>query len=175
MDPKRWQELFIEYKQSREQKHKREESDRAMIAWYDEQTKLVMGLVREVALERAHTFEEATGQKVEVEWPSRPPINVDPEGPFMSFMSVSLGRREVHLYSHRLQANPPAIHFVVTGDKDVVFSERKRVIGRPGCRIEKRAGGGFLLRDASDSRNERREISADDVAYKAFELLLAQE
>jgi hypothetical protein len=174
MDPKRWQELFLEFKQSREDKHKREEDDRALIAWYDEQTKLVMGIVREVAMDRARTFHEATGQKIEVEWPSRPPINVDPEGPFMSFMSVSMGRREVHLYSHRLQANPPAIHFVITGDK-TMGNERKRVIGRPGCRIERRAGGGFLLRDASDLRNERREISADDVAFKAFELLLSGE
>ena len=29
--------------------------------------------VREVALERASTFEQATGQRVDVQWPSRPP------------------------------------------------------------------------------------------------------
>ena len=174
MDAKRWEDLFIGFKREREDKKRLEEQERALVAWCDENTKLVMGIVREVALERARTFEQATGQRVEVEWPSRPPINVDPEGPFMSFMSLSLGPREVHLYSHRLQGSTPAIHFVVTGDKRVV-SERKRVIGRPGCRIEQRPGGGFLLRDASEPRADRREISADDVAFRAFELLLGAE
>lgn len=172
MDPKRWHELFDEFKQGREHKKRQAEREKALIAWYDEQTKLVMNLVREVAMERARAFEEATGEHIEVTWPSRPPINVDPEGPFMSFMSVGLGAREVHLYSHRLHANPPAIHYVVLGDK---ANERKRIIGRPGCRIEQRSGGGFLLRDASESRDERREISADDVAFRAFELLLARD
>jgi hypothetical protein len=173
MDAKRWEELFVGFKRGREDKQRLEEQERALVAWCDEQTKLVMGIVREVALERARTFEEATGQKVEVQWPSRPPINVDPEGPFMSFMSITLGAREIHLYSHRLLGGAPAIHYVVTGDKTQV-TERKRVVGRPGCRIEQRPGGGFLLRDISEGR-ERREISADDVAYRAFELLLSGE
>jgi hypothetical protein len=173
MDPKRWHELFDGFKQGREERKQREANDRALTAWYDEHVKLVMDIVREVASERAEAFERATGHKVDVAFPSRPPINVDPEGPFMSFMSITLGAREIHLYSHRLLGGPPAIHYVVTGDKTQV-SERKRVVGRPGCRIEQRPGGGFLLQDISEGR-ERREISADDIAYRAFELLLSGE
>lgn len=173
MDAKKWDDLFHRFSNRLDEKRQKLEEERNLIAWYDEQTKVVMALIREVAHERAAIFEKATGQRVEVAWPSRPPINVDPEGPFMSFMTLSRGEREVHLYSHRLQAAPPAIHFVVTGDKRAV-SERKRLMSHAGCRIEQRVGGGFVLLEASEASG-RREISADDVAFRGFELLLGAE
>jgi hypothetical protein len=173
MDVTKWDELFHRFSNRQDAKRQKLEEERSLIAWYDEQTKLVMMLIREVAHERAGIFEKATGQRVEVAWPSRPPINLDPEGPFMSFMSLSRGEREVHLYSHRLQVGAPAIHFVVTGDKRAV-SERKRLMSHAGCRIERRVGGGFVLLQAAEA-SERREVSADDVAFRAFELLLGPE
>jgi len=168
MDVKKWDELFHRFANRLDAQRQRQEQERELVAWYDEQTKLVMMLVREVAHERAAIFERATGQRVEVAWPSRPPINVGPEGPFMSFMSISRAEREVHLYSHRVQTGAPAIHFVVNGK---ALTDRKRVLSHAGCRIERRVGGGFVLLDASEP-SERRELSADDVAFRGFELLL---
>src|SRR5687767_13121508 len=137
MDVKKWDELFHRFANRLDAQRLRQEQERELVAWYDEQTKLVMMLVREVAQERAAVFEKATGQRVEVAWPSRPPINVGPEGPFMSFMTISRGEREVHLYSHRVHTGAPAIHFVVNGDRKAV-SDRKRVLSHAGCRIERR-------------------------------------
>jgi hypothetical protein len=173
MDVKKWDELFHRFANRLDAQRQRQEQERELTAWYDEQTKLVMMLVREVAHERAGIFERATGQRVEVAWPSRPPINVGPEGPFMSFMSISRAEREVHLYSHRVHTGAPAIHFVVSGDRKAV-SDRKRVVSHAGCRIERRVGGGFVLLEAGDAA-ARRELSADDIAFRGFELLLAGE
>jgi hypothetical protein len=173
MEATKWSALFDGFARRADAHKLREEEQRSLIAWYDEQTKLVMLLVREVAQERALVFEQASSQRVEVTWPSRPPINLLPEGPFMSFMSVALGEREVQLYSHRLQSAPPAIHFVVVGGKRAV-SERRRLLGYAGCRIERRLGGGFVLVAQGES-GERRELSADDVAFRAFELLLSSD
>lgn len=171
MESTKWSALFDGFSGRLDSQRRREEEERSLQAWYDEQTKLVMLLVREVAQERASAFEQATGQRIEVTWPSRPPINVIPEGPFMSFMSVALGEREVQLYSHRLQNAAPAIHYVVVGGKRAV-SERKRLMSYAGCRIERRVSGGFVLVAHSEG-HERREVSADDLAFRGFELLLA--
>lgn len=171
LEASKWERLFDRFSHRLDALRQKQESERALIAWYDEQTKLVMMLVREVAEERAQAFEKMSGQHVEVAWPSRPPINVDPEGPFMSFMTLSRGEREVHLYSHRLQASPPTIHFVVSDAKRSVI-ERKRLMSHIGCRVERRTGGGFVLIDAT-TEHKRNELSADDVAFRAFEYLLA--
>ena len=173
MESTKWAALFESFTQRADAQRRREEEERSLAAWYDEQTKLVMLLVREVAQERALGFERVSGQHVEVTSPSRPPINLLPEGPFMSFMSVALGDREVQLYSHRLHAAPPAIHFVVVGGKRAM-SERRRMMSHAGCRIERRMHGGFVLVGQADD-GSRRELSADDVAFRAFELLLSNE
>jgi hypothetical protein len=173
MEGTKWDALFHGFSNRLDAQRRREEEERSLTAWYDEQTKLVMLLVREVAQERAQAFERSAGQHIEVTWPSRPPINVVPEGPFMSFMSVAMGEREVQLYSHRLHAAPPAIHYAVVGGKRAI-SERKRLMSYAGCRIERRVNGGFVLVAAAEG-SERRELSADDVAFRAFELLLASE
>lgn len=171
LDATKWQQLFDRFSFQLDAQRQKQEAERALIGWYDEQTKLVMMLVREVAEERARAFEAATGQRVDVAWPSRPPINQDPEGPFMSFMTVSRGEREVHLYSHRLQASAPTIHFVVS-DAKRSMPERRRLMSHIGCRIERRVGGGFMLTDASVDARMRAELSADDMAFRAFEYLL---
>ena len=44
------------------------------------------------------------------------------------------------------------------------------LLGRPGCRIEQRDGGGFLLRSVKTTGPEV--LSVDDIVYRAFELLL---
>ena len=177
MDGKQWTELFDGFSQRRREKRARAESTRELLAWYDEQTEHVMTLVREVARERARSFEKDAGLSVEVQWPSHPPINMDPEGPFMSFMCLRLATREVHLYSHRVGTSAPLIHFVVA-NTDVPGQPRKRLLGRPGCRIEQREGGGFLLRsvaaDASDCAVPGGEVSIDDLAFRAFEMLLGE-
>jgi hypothetical protein len=173
MEGGKWDALFNDFAHRLDAQRRREEDERSLMLWYDEQTKLVMLLVREVAQERAQAFERATGRHVEVTWPSRPPINVVPEGPFMSFMSVALGEREIQLYSHRLHSAAPAIHYVVVGGKRAV-SERKRLMSYAGCRIERRVTGGFAL-VAGGETGERRELSADDVAFRAFELLLSND
>ena len=183
MDGRKWNALFEGFSDRLSAQRRREEEEHSLSAWYDEQTKLVMLLVLEVAKERALAFEQATScsradppasteRHIEVTWPSRPLINVVPEGPFMSFMSLALGEREVQLYSHRLPAAPPAIHYVVIGDRRA-FSARRRLISHAGCRIERRINGGFVLTAHVDG--ERRELSADDVAYRGFELLLLKD
>src|SRR4051794_31341245 len=95
-----WDALFQGFLKKREAKQQQAYDERELVAWYDEQTSLVMQLVREVAFERAAFFEARTGTKIEVRWPSRAPINVDPEGPCMSFMALCIELREVHMYSH---------------------------------------------------------------------------
>ena len=81
----------------------------------------------------------------------------------------------MHLYSHRLQVSPPAIHLVVTGERSSLH-ERKRIMSRPGCRIEQRPQGGSCCSTCRLLPTEkRRELSADDVAFRAFELLLGVE
>jgi len=171
MQSKQWDDLFGSFAKKRQSKQQREDEERALVAWYDEQAKLVMSLITELMHERSRAFEQVSGTRVEVKSPSRPPINVSPEGPFMSFIAIALGTREVHMYSHREGANPPAIHYVVTGDAST--KARKRVQARPGCRIEQRAGGGFFLRDAG-AQDRGTELSVDDIAFRGFELLLAE-
>ena len=172
MNGKHWDDLFGSFAKKQKEQQRSEDDERALIAWYDEQAKLVMTLITELVRERSASFEGGSGLHVEVKSPSRPPINVAPDGPFMSFIAIALGMSEVHMYSHRLGANPPAIHYVVTGDAST--RARKRVQARPGCRIEQRPGGGFRLRDTthgvSDSASE---MSVDDVAFRGFELLLS--
>ena len=173
MNGKQWDDLFGSFAKKRVDKQRAEDEERALISWYDEQAKQVMSMVSELMRERSATFERATGVRVEVKSPSRPPINVAPEGPFMSFIAISLGMREVHMYSHRLGANAPAIHYVVTGDASQ--QSRKRVQARAGCRIEQRPGGGFQLRDAAlGASDQHAELNVDDVAFRGFELLLAE-
>lgn len=142
---------------------------RELVTWYDEQTELVMTLVRQVASERAASFAQGSGVEIEVKSPSHPPINIDPDGPFMSFMCLRVGDREVHLYSHRVGTGAPVIHFVVAADRSA-GPERKGLLGHPGCRIERRDGGGFLLRRVGTAQDV---LSVDDLVYRAFELLLA--
>ncbi len=168
---KQWEKLFQGFSRRQQQKRERTENVRELVAWYDEQTQLVMALVREVVSERAAELERNGGIRVEVKWPSHPPINVDPDGPFMSFMTLALPDREVHLYSHRVGAGPPLIHFVVA-EPETQEKPRKRLLGRPGCRLEQREGGGFLLRSVNGSGGTST-WSVDDLAYRAFELLLA--
>jgi hypothetical protein len=78
----------------------------------------------------------------------------------------------VHLYSHRIGASAPLIHFVVAGT-DTPDASKRRLLGRPGCRIEKREGGGFLLRSVG-GESDGSIVSIDDLAYRAFELLLGE-
>lgn len=170
MNGKQWDQLFDGFSQRRRQQNERRENVRELTAWYDEQSHHVMTLLREVARERASEFEPSSGISVEVEWPSHPPINLDPDGPFMSFMRLRRPEREVHLYSHRVGASAPLIHFVVAGT-DTPDASKKRLVGRPGCRIDKREGGGFLLR-AVGGEADGSIVSIDDLAYRAFELLL---
>ncbi len=172
MISKQWDDLFGAFAKKQNEKQRSEDEERALIAWYDEQAKLVMTLIGDLVRERSAAFERASGLRVEVKSPSRPPINVAPEGPFMSFIAIALGMREVHMYSHRLGANPPSIHYVVTGDAST--KARKRVQARAGCRIEQRAGGGFQLRDATHGVSATHaDMNVDDVAFRGFELLLA--
>lgn len=168
LDGKQWENLFQGFNQRQRVKRERAESERELVAWYDAQTQLVMTLVREVISERAASFSKDSGLAIEVEWPSHPPINLDPDGPFMSFMCLRVLEREVHLYSHRVRNMPPMIHFVVAGPR-----LQKRIVGRTGCRIEQREGGGFLLRLMKEGAGAD-EVSVDDLAYRAFELLLAE-
>ena len=168
-----WDELFGGYLQRQLNKQRAEQQLLERAAWFDAQTLLVMKLVREVAQERAQLFEQRTGSRIEVRWPSRAPINVAPEGPFMSFLSLGLGSREVHLYSHRVANQAPTLHYVITGNAGQAAGHR-RVHGRPGCRIEERAGGGFLLRDLAPlSGNQSGEVGVEDLTFRAFESLLS--
>jgi hypothetical protein len=169
LDGKQWDRLFGAFSQRKRDQNVLRANARELEAWYDEQVQLIMDLVREVAAERAAAFAGAAGVQVEVKWPSHPPINIDPDGPFMSFMSLSLPEREVHLYSHRVSHGPPLIHFVVAGPEGP-DRQRKRLLGRPGAKLEKRDGGGFLLRGVGSQ--EGQELSVDDLAFRAFELLL---
>jgi hypothetical protein len=165
----RWDALFTSFRQGQEAKRLERAREQERSAWYEEQTRLVMELVREVAQERAAAFERHTGAHIEVRWPSRPPINVAPEGPFMSFLSLAHETREVHLYSHRV-GGAATIHFVVTTPN----RSHKRVHGRPGCRIERREHGGFLLRDlAPPSGEPGGELGVDELTFRAFEALLS--
>lgn len=183
MNGKQWDQLFDGFSQRRRQQNERRENVRELTAWYDEQSHHVMTLLREVARERASALssscarepssaEPGSGISVEVEWPSHPPINLDPDGPFMSFMRLRMPEREVHLYSHRIGASAPLIHFVVAGT-DTPDASKKRMMGRPGCRIERREGGGFLLRSVGGEADGSI-VSVDDLAYRAFELLLGE-
>jgi len=172
LNGKQWESLFEGFSQRKQAKDARTESLRELASWYDEQTQLVMTLVREVISERAAAFEERAGVHIDVQWPSHPPINVGPDGPFMSFMCLRIPEREVHLYSHRVGHGPPMIHFVVVRDR--MEARRERLIGRSGCRIERREGGGFLLQGVQDGQNESTTLSVDDLAYRAFALLLGE-
>lgn len=172
MGGNRWEQLFEGFSQRREAQASRRELTRELVTWYDEQTQLIMTLVREVASERAAVFQGDSGLAVDVQWPSHPPINIGPDGPFMSFMCVRIPGREVHLYSHRIGTGAPLIHFVVVGSERP-DKQQKRLLGRPGCRIEQREGGGFLLRGVGDAMRHG-EVSVDDLVYRAFELLLGE-
>ncbi len=168
-----WDELFSGYLQRKADRQLKEQRQLERAAWFDAQTVHVMKLVREVAQERAQTFEQKTGSRIEVRWPSRAPINVAPEGPFMSFLSLGLATREVHLYSHRVAHEAPTLHYVITGSAGQ-GAGHKRVHGRPGCRIEERPGGGFLLRDLAPlPGNDSGEVGVEDLTYRAFESLLS--
>ncbi|HEX5658049.1 MAG TPA: hypothetical protein VFX59_12680 [Polyangiales bacterium] len=169
VDGKLWDRLFDGYAHKERERHAQRAVSRELEAWYDEQIQLIMTLLREVAAERAAAFTSQSGVQVEVKWPSHPPINIDPDGPFMSFMSLTLPEREVHLYSHRVSHGPPLIHFVVAGAEGS-DRQRKRLLGRPGAKLEKREGGGFLLRGVGEQ--EGATLSVDDLAYRAFSLLL---
>lgn len=171
MSGNRWEQLFEGFSQRRGALASRLELTRELVAWYDEQTELIMTMVREVASERAAAFQRDSGLAVEVQWPSHPPITIDPDGPFMSFMCLRIPEREVHLYSHRLGTSAPLIHFVVAG-AERADRQQKRLLGRPGCRIERREGGGFLLRGVGDAMRHG-VVSVDDLVYRAFELLLS--
>jgi hypothetical protein len=166
---KQWDKLFDAYSHKKREEKAQQAHSRELEAWYDEQIQLIMNLMREVAAERAASFAQASGQQIEVKWPSHPPINIGPDGPFMSFMALSLPEREVHLYSHRVSYGPPLIHFVVAGAEGP-GRQRKRLLGRPGAKLEKREGGGFLLRGVGEQEGQT--LSVDDLAYRAFELLL---
>jgi hypothetical protein len=169
-----WDALFAEYAARRENQLLRAEQRRAAAAWYEDQTRLIMDLVREVALERAQLFQRQTNTRVEVRAPSRPPINLTPEGPFMSFLSLALGAREVHMYSHRIGDDPPTLHYVVTG-RPMREHGHRRVLGRPGCRVERRPGGGFLLRDLTPPPEHlANELNIEDLTFRAFEALLTE-
>ena len=171
MSSNSWDRLFASFSERRRSAHKAAERDRErtreLLAWYDEQTHLVMTLLRDIVHERAAAFKTQSGTEVEVRCPSHPPINVDPDGPFMSFMSLCLDGREVHLYSHRIGCEPPMIHFVQTRRGEMA----RGLVSRPGCRIERREHGGFLLR-ALGTAGEGHALSVDDLAFRAFELLL---
>jgi hypothetical protein len=167
LNVKQWENLFQGFSQKQKAKRERSDITRELVAWYDEQTHLVMTLVREVISERAAAFVDSSGVEIDVQWPSHPPINLDPDGPFMSFMCLRVPERELHMYSHRVALTPPVIHFVIAGPQ-----LHKRLVARSGCRIEKRDGGGFALRSVDPSVGQGI-LSVDDLAYRAFELLLA--
>ena len=170
LNARRWESLFHSFSERRRERQERTQASDELAAWYDTQTQLVMTLLREVASERAERFEETAKVQVEVRWPSHPPINVGPDGPFMSFMTLRVGEREVHLYSHRVGLTAPSLHYVVSR-ASMAERPREGLVGRPGCRIEQREGGGFLLRSVIPG-NESAVLSVDDIVYRAFELLL---
>jgi hypothetical protein len=168
-----WDELFRGYLVRKVEQQRDEQRKLERAAWFDDQTMHIMKLVREVAADQAKLFEQQTGARIEVRWPSRAPINVSPEGPFMSFLSLGLGSCEVHLYSHRENDKAPTLHYVATGSAGQ-NAGHKRVHGRPGCRIEERPGGGFLLRDLAPlPGNDSGEIGVEELTFRAFESLLS--
>jgi hypothetical protein len=170
LNVRRWESLFHSFTERRRERDERSRVSDELATWYDEQTNLVMTLLREVASERAETFKHNAGVQVEVRWPSHPPINVGPDGPFMSFMTLRVGEREVHLYSHRVGLAAPSLHYVVSRASQAERA-REGLLGRPGCRIEQREGGGFLLRSVTPGTGPE-VLSVDDIVFRAFELLL---
>ena len=169
----KWKALFGSYNQRAQEQERQAIREQQLAHWARETTEKVMALVGEVASVRAVECQSETGQRVEVASPSRPPINVGPDGPHMSFMTLRLGRSEVHMYSYRQPYAQPFIHFVQTGDRDQALSRRNRMQTRSGCRIDRREDDGFCLVALDEGTFEDGDaLSVDELVYRAFELLL---
>ncbi len=181
----RWDDLYEQMRALDVEREKREtrvavdaEERRLFDEWCTKVTDTVMQRIADVAEERARELEARTGKRMRVEYPSRDPILCEPDGPCMSFMSLTLEGSELQLYSYRGPGDLPFIHFVPIPPQAPPSSARPkhhRLISVPGAFIARHADGSWeLLRARSGGDDEPAEpTSIDELVYRAFELLVA--
>lgn len=181
----RWDELYEQMRALDVEREKRESiaavdaaERRLFDEWCTKVTDTVMQRIAEATREHARELEARTGKHMEVEYPSRDPIECEPDGPCMSFMTLTLEGSELQLYSYRGPGDLPFIHFVPIPRQPPPSAGRPkhhRLISVPGAFIARHPDGSWeLLRTRTSDDDEPAEsTSIDELVYRAFELLIA--
>jgi hypothetical protein len=170
-----WKKLYRDYELSREardaarqRKVDEEKELERFDQWCAEAVDATMQRLADLARERAAEFEREFGEPVEVAYPSHAPLRFGDAGPWMTFLSLSLGKDEVHIYSTRADGGLPYVHFAFSPPE-----HSGRLMSVPGGFIAKAADDEPRLRSIPGSDSERSgELDPDDLVLRAFELLL---
>lgn len=180
----RWDELYEQMRAldaEREQRDERvavdAEERRVFDEWCVQVTDTVMQRIADVAREHARELGARTGKHMAVEYPSRDAIKSEPDGPYMSFMTLTLESSALQLYSYRGAGDLPFIHFVPLPPEAPPTGSRPkhhRLISVPGAFIARHQDGSWELLRARTADDEPAEsTSIDELVYRAFELLVA--
>jgi hypothetical protein len=148
------------------------EAQAELDAWTLDVVPRVMEEFTHVARMHSADFASRTGRNISVNYPVHARIDTAPVLPF-HVVALTLDMAEVDVYSARNTGGLPALHMVSLERTAAGTPPRDhRLISIPGCLIACRQDNSHvLLRLQSNSSDE---ITMDEVAYKAFELLISR-
>lgn len=177
-----WKSLFDKFNREesvRVEKQRRAldeaEARRSFDAWCSAATEQVMTAVCESAREHAVEFQSHTGCPVLVQYPSRRPLDMEPDGAHITFLRLELRGSRVEFYAHRGPGLLPFFHFVHT-HADAQHKRMNRVVASlPACYAARLADGRWELRRAGPAPapgSASDLVSVEELVFRAFELLI---
>ncbi len=182
----RWDDLYREVSRIEQAERERAErelgataSRRSLEEWSNRVTTEVMEQLGNAATERAGEFEERTGKRVSVRYPAREPINCEPDGPWMRFMSLQMEGSELQVYSYRLAGELPSFYFMPMPPRSdeappSLSRRRHRLMSVPGAFATRNPDDGYqLMQPRSPDEGPAEPIGIEGLVFGAFELLIA--
>lgn len=148
-----------------EEQREREAAIAEFDNWCARAVESVMQQCHVDAQNRAREFFEHTGHQIAVRYPDAPPIVTDDTISVLC-LTIELGQAVVHVYSSRTSGRMPYIHITYASG-----SKTRRLLCIAGCALVRTGPEDFALREIVRGEPQR-VINADDLVFRAFELLV---
>jgi hypothetical protein len=176
----RWNTLFDEYRTHEAERLEADRRARQLEAerrdlerWCAGAVKQVIAQIAEQAARRSDELALHAGVRVEVQAPRSAPARSP--GAEVTYIGLKRGSDVVYVYAYLEKGYLPLVHFMLPAyDGYLERPRHPRLISLPGCRLVREGADGVRLERiridgslASDATT-----SADDLVYRAFELLL---
>jgi hypothetical protein len=169
-------DYFVEAEKHRDELKRKRQEDVAAIQefeqWCQGAIDRLMNDLKHQALRRSEEFLAATGQTLEVQYPSGPPIMVPDQGPEIRFLKIALGDSQVHIYSSHAVGGVTHIHLLPSQRNSL--RENHRLVSEPGAFLVRRPDDHYELRHmrGDPSGPAGSPMTGDNLLYRAFRLLI---